>query len=244
MGSGLLVSLLGWLACTVGSAFALAIHAAPQGAQAPVSRPVKPERAHAGPLALLVLAATGTAVAYAPAWDKYTLVASASGTSQTITAGNAFDNPGVMIAGNVAVMVAIVAMAALAALWRPPRQGALLLAGAIVPVAAAAISALIQVSQPASSTMFGISASQASALGLKISPGAHVLGVLCLRDFPARIVRVAVHRARSSGNAGIHGLRVAVCVSCDGGRARRHAKRRRNGPRARGHGKRGGRPQS
>jgi len=181
LGSGLVVSLLGWAACTVGSALALGSTRAaaragqpgeqPQGRQAERSGPARPGRGHAGPLALLVLAAIGTAAAFAPSWDRYTLVASATGTSQTITAGNAFDNPGMVIAGNVLVMLAIVAVAVLAALWRPSRQGALLLAGAIVPLAAEVPSAMIQASQQATPTMFGISSSQAAAAGLTISSG-------------------------------------------------------------------------
>jgi hypothetical protein len=139
------------------------------GERAGRSGPARPGRGHAGPLALLVLAAIGTAAAFAPSWDSYTL-ATAS-TSQTITAGNAFDNPGVVIAGNVLVMVAIVVVATLAALWRPPRQGALLLAGAIVPLAGEAVSALIQAGQQASPALFGISSAQASAAGLTISTG-------------------------------------------------------------------------
>jgi hypothetical protein len=184
-GSGLVVSMLGWLACTAGSAVALAIKAAPDAQPAPDGRPAVPgqfapfgqpaglKRKHAGPLALLVLAAIGTAAAFFPSWDSYTLVASASGQTQTITEGNAFTShyPGLVVAGDVAVMVAIVVVAALAALWRPPRQGALLLAGAIVPLAAQAVSALIQVSQPVTPSLFGISAAQAQAAGLSISAG-------------------------------------------------------------------------
>jgi hypothetical protein len=132
---------------------------------------VRPTRAHAGPLALLVLAGIGTAAAFAPSWDSYTLVATASGTSQTITAGNAFDNPAAVIVGNVLVMVAVIAVAVVAALWRPARQGGLLVAGAIVALAAEAVSALIQAGQAATPAMFGISSAQASALGLTISTG-------------------------------------------------------------------------
>jgi len=181
LGSGLVVSLLGWAACTVGSALALGSTSTaaragrpgeqPQERQAERSGPARPGRGHAGPLALLVLAAIGTAAAFAPSWDRYTLVASATGTSQTITAGNAFDNPGMVIAGNVLVMLALVAVAVLAALWRPSRQGALLLAGAIVPLAAEVPSAMIQASQQATPAMFGISSSQAAAAGLTISSG-------------------------------------------------------------------------
>jgi hypothetical protein len=171
LGSGLVVSLVGWLACTAGSALALAAN--PGSPEQRPSRPVRPGPGHAGPLALLVLAGIGTAAAFAPSWDRYVLAFASEGTSQTITAGNAFSstNPGWVIAGNVLVMVAIVVIATLAALWRPPRQGALLLAGAIVPLAAEAVSALLQTGQQASPTMFGISAAQASAAGLTISSG-------------------------------------------------------------------------
>jgi hypothetical protein len=131
----------------------------------------RPGRGHAGPLVLLVLAGIGTAAAFAPSWDSYTLATASTGTAQTITAGNAFDNPGLVIAGNVAVMVAVIVVAALAVLWRPARQGALLLAGAIVPLAAQAASALIQVSEPATAAMFGISSAEASSAGLTISSG-------------------------------------------------------------------------
>ena len=104
-----------------------------------------------------------------PSWDTYTLTQASTGASQTVTAGNAFASPAPVIAGNVAVIVAVVVVAVLAALWRPARQGAALLAGAILPLAAQAISALIQAGEPATPAMFGISQSQAA--GLTISSG-------------------------------------------------------------------------
>jgi hypothetical protein len=174
LGSGLIVSLLGWAACTAGSALAFTANAGPAGSAGPreqTSRPVRPSRWHAGPLALLVLAGIGSAVAFFPAWDSYVLSTAATGASETITAGNAFDNPGVVIAGNVAIMAAVIAVTALAALWRPARHGSLLLAGAIVPLAADIVSAIIQASQPTSPALFGISSAQASAAGLTISSG-------------------------------------------------------------------------
>lgn len=169
LGSGLVVSLLGWAACTAGSA--LVLKATGERPAQLRSGPARPGRGHAGPLALLVLAAIGAAAAFAPSWDSYTLVATATGTSQTITAGNAFANPAMVIAGNVIVMLAVVAVAALAALWRPARQGALLLAGAIVPLAAEVAAAMIQAGQQATPAMFGISSAQAAAAGLTISSG-------------------------------------------------------------------------
>ena len=197
LGSGLVVSLLGWLACTVGATFALVAScrdADPArteltgagltgaglagtglaGVAAPANAergwPGRPTRAHAGPLALLVLAGIGTAAAFAPSWDSYTVNQASTGVTHTYLEGNAFSNPGVMIAGSVAVMVAVIAVTALAALWRPARQGALLLAGAIIPLAAQAISALMQVSQPAYA-LFGLTQAQAKADGVTISAG-------------------------------------------------------------------------
>ncbi len=191
LGIGLVVSLIGWLACTVGAALALVAScrdcdsaqigqpgalgasAAPgvTGAEKAGSGwPARPTRGHAGPLALLVLAGIGTAAAFAPSWDSYTATQASTGTTQTFTLGNAFSDPGLMIAGSVAVMVAIIVIAALAALWRPAKQGAWLLAGAIVPLIGQAISALIQVRQPAYG-VFGLTQAQAKADGVTISAG-------------------------------------------------------------------------
>jgi hypothetical protein len=182
-GAGLVLSLLGWLACAAGSVVALGRVRQAGRADGPADGsvdgtagrtadgPGRLDWAHAGPFALLLLAGIGTAIAFAPSWDSYTLHVTANGTSQTVTAGYAFDNPGMVIAGDVLVMVAIVVLAAIASLWRPTRNGGMLLAGAIVPLVAQAISALIQVGQPATPAMFGISSSAASAAGLTIASG-------------------------------------------------------------------------
>ena len=86
-------------------------------------------------LAVAVLAALGAAITFAPSWDRYTL-RTAAGLTQSLTAGNSFSNPGPVIVGDVAVMVALVLVVAVAALWRPVRLGAVLLAGAAVPMVA------------------------------------------------------------------------------------------------------------
>jgi hypothetical protein len=177
LGAGLVLSLLGWLACAAGSVVALIAPsratAVPGSAEPgdPPGRggPSRPRATDAGPVALLLLAAIGTVAAFVPSWDTYTLTQASTGASQTVTAGNAFASPAPVIAGNVAVIVAVVVVALLAALWRPARQGAALLAGAILPLAAQAISALIQAGEPATPAMFGISQSQAA--GLTISSG-------------------------------------------------------------------------
>jgi hypothetical protein len=121
-------------------------------------------------VSLAVLAAIGAAITFAPSWDSYTL-RTATGTVHTLTAGNAFSNPAAVIVGDVAVMVALVLVAAVAALWRPARLGAVLLAGALIPMVAQAISGLAQLGEAVSPTQFGISSAEASQLGLTISQG-------------------------------------------------------------------------
>jgi hypothetical protein len=164
VGAGLILGLAGWLACAAGSVTAFLI--GPSQAQGWL------RRAATGPVVIagLTLAALGAAIAFAPPWDSYTLQ-TAGGAAQTVTAGNAFLNPGAVIFGNVAVMVTVVAVAAVAALWRPVRLGAALLAGAVLPLAAQAISAIIQIGQAPSPLQFGVTPGQASRLGLTISPG-------------------------------------------------------------------------
>jgi hypothetical protein len=166
MGPGLVLGLVGWLICAAGSAFAFRIR--PAGA--PMGGPAKPRGDEVGPVVMLMLAAVGAAVAFAPSWDSY-LLRTASGTSESITAGNAFANPAPVIVGDVIVMVALAAVVIMAALWRPIRYGAALLAGAIIPMVAQALSALIAVGETTSPTLFGISPAQASAAGLTIGNG-------------------------------------------------------------------------
>ena len=185
-GAGLVLALVGWLACAAGSVVAFLLRPAgtPEagtpgagtpgagtpgaaGRAVPLGRPRGSER---GPVTLLVLAGLGVAAAFAPAWDSFTL-RTAAGQSQSLTLGNAFSNPGLVIAGDVAVMAALAAVVIVAALWRPVRHGAVLLAGAVIPMAAQAISALVQAGGSPSPTQFGISPAQASQIGLTISSG-------------------------------------------------------------------------
>jgi hypothetical protein len=169
-GAGLVLSFAGWLVCAAGSALAFMIRPGrTAGAGGRLVTLARPRGAALGPAILLVLAGLGAAAAFAPAWDSFTL-RTAAGQTQTFTAGNAFANPWPVIVGNVIVMVSLAAVVILAALWRPARHGAVLLAGAIIPMAAQVISALVQVGQT-SPTQFGFTPAQASQLGLTISAG-------------------------------------------------------------------------
>ncbi|HEY6316148.1 MAG TPA: hypothetical protein VIY52_35805 [Streptosporangiaceae bacterium] len=167
-GAGLVLSLLGWFGCAAGAALAFWLRPARAAGQ-PGSLG-KPHGSQVGPAVLLVLAGLGAAAAFAPAWDSFTL-RTAAGETQSLTAGNAFSNPGLVIVGDVAVMVALAAVVVAAALWRPIRHGAVLLVGATIPMVAQAISALVLVGEPTSPAQFGFSSSQASQLGLTISSG-------------------------------------------------------------------------
>jgi len=165
VGAGLVLGLIGWLTCAAGSATASRFRLA-----AALGKPNGPARGRILRLALATAAALGAAIAFAPSWDSYTL-RTASGQVQSLTAGNAFANPGLVIFGNVAVMVLLVVVVAAAAWWRPVRLGAILLAGATIPMVAEAISAMVQVGEAVSPTQFGISRAQAAQTGLTISSG-------------------------------------------------------------------------
>ena len=193
-GPGLVLGLVGWLACAAGSAVAFRLRPPPGGLGRPHSDDM-------GPVVMLMLAALGTAAAFAPAWDSFTLRI-ATGATQTVTEGNAFANPAPVIAGDVAVMVALVAVVAAAALWRPVRLGAALLAGAIIPMAAQAISALVQVAGPTSPTQFGhAGAGHAHRADGQFRPHRRVLDLLRVPGRADRVVRVDAHPA-APGRAG------------------------------------------
>jgi hypothetical protein len=172
--AGLVLGIAGWLACAAGSAIAVLPAAAGRpgllragGRGRPLGRP---RGAQIFAAILVVLAGLGAAIWFAPSWDSFTL-RTAVGQSQSLTAGNAFSNPGPVIAGDVAVMVALGAVVIAAALWRPVRHGAVLLIGATIPMAAQAISALVQAGEAATPAQFGFSPAQAARLGLTISSG-------------------------------------------------------------------------
>lgn len=162
-GAGLLLSLLGWLACAAGSVAAVTI-----------VRPGSPRRLWGRDsvlaFALTAFAALGAAIAFAPSWDSYTLRTPGQ-VLQTVTEGNSFANPGPVIVGDVAVMAVLFAVVVIAALWQPIKLGAALLIGATVPLIAQAVSAVVQIQTAVSPQQFGIPPAQAARAGLTISSG-------------------------------------------------------------------------
>ncbi len=162
VGAGLMLGIAGWLLCTAGAGLALALRRA--------GGPGRLRRPDASTAVVLLIAAVGAAVAFVPSWDRY-MLRTAAGVVQTFTEGYAFSNPGLVIAGNVLVIVLFVAAVAAAAVWRPVRAAAALLAGAAIPMVAQIVSAVVGVREGASPAMFGISQGQAAALGLTINSG-------------------------------------------------------------------------
>ena len=175
MGAGLVLSVIGWVVCAAGSGLACiapvrALRERGTGRRTAGIRTARLAGHEIVPTVVLILAAIGAAIAFAPSWDSY-LLRAASGASQKVTLGNAFANPGPVIFGDVAVMVLLVAAVVVAVLWRPIRLGAALVLGAIIPMLAQAVSAFVQVAQPTSPLQFGYSQSEANSIGLTISNG-------------------------------------------------------------------------
>ena len=113
-------------------------------------------------------------------------------------------------------MVTLVAVVIVAALWRPVRLGALLLAGAAIPMAAQAISALVQVSEPVSATTLASPRHRPRrpGSGVQRRPHARVLDLLRVRGR-------AAHGGRVDGYAAAPGqplLRPAREPPVDGSR--------------------------
>lgn len=169
-GTGLILTLLGWFACAAGTVLAFGVR--PAGRPGPAGALARPSGPAAGPVVMVILAGLGVAASFAPAWDSFTLH-TAAGQTQSLTVGDAFSgsNPGLVITGDVLVMLAVAVTVIVAAFWRPVRHGGVLLAGASIPMAAQAISALVQAAEPASPAQFGLSNAQASQLGLTIDSG-------------------------------------------------------------------------
>jgi hypothetical protein len=158
MGAGLVLGLVGWLGCAAGSILAFG----PWPADWP--RPVRGRELVFA--ATTIAAAVGAAITFAPSWDRYVLATPTA--TQTLTEGNAFSNPGPVIVGNVAVMIAVVAVLVVASLWRPARIGWALAAGAIVPLIAQLISAIVQITE-SPLTQLGITKAEANGAHLSVT---------------------------------------------------------------------------
>jgi len=166
--AGLWISVVGWLACAVGSVVALRA-----SRPARLANPSWPGTRGVIRAALLIAVAIGAAVTYFPNWDSFLLHASTSGQSEMVGQGYAFasDIPGWVQVGNVAIIVLFVLVVIVAALRRSVAAGAVLLAGAVIPMGVQAVSGMIAATEPTSPTSFGLTTGQAQQVGLTITNG-------------------------------------------------------------------------
>ena len=93
-----------------------------------------------------VVVALLAVAAFLPSWDSYHVVSS-TGQSASISLGNAFSQPGGIMAGEVISALAIGAVCIVAAFWAPLVVGAWLTAGVVTAMTSQLISAVVQVHQ-------------------------------------------------------------------------------------------------
>lgn len=118
---------------------------------------------------LMLLATFAVVLAYLPSWDKWTAVAPSLHVSGSVTEGNAFAQPAVVMAAVLLSVIAFAFVAVLGSVWYPASVGAWAMAGAVIAIASQLISAVFQLSEAVPSTAFGVSATQARSVGLKTS---------------------------------------------------------------------------
>jgi hypothetical protein len=132
--------------------------------------PLGAPQAPRGRSALLMLLATFAVVlAYLPSWDKWSAIAPSLHVSGSVTEGNAFAQPAVVMAAVLLTVIGFAFVAVLGSVWYPVTVGAWATAGAVIAIASQLISAVFQLSEAVPSTAFGVSAAQARSVGLKTS---------------------------------------------------------------------------
>jgi hypothetical protein len=117
-------------------------------------------------VALLAVAVAG---AFLPAWDHFVGYSSRTGRSTSFSLGNAFSGPWQVVAGNVISAVALVAVPIAAVRLRNRAAGAAAVAGSLIVLAAQFTAAVVQVGQPVSPSVVGLTQAQADTLGLTLS---------------------------------------------------------------------------
>jgi hypothetical protein len=125
-----------------------------------------------GPVALPLLAAVagiGAAVAYAPGWDRYRIVAGTTGRSVSFTNPDAFHNPAAVIVGHVVVIVVLVVAPVLATLLQPGVGAAAALAGLAIPQVANVAQGLTGLLGSVAPATVGLTAEQVSSLRATLS---------------------------------------------------------------------------
>jgi hypothetical protein len=160
-GLGLWLMSAAWVLGAAGAGFGLVLLrrtssqsvGASEGSEAPQpqERPIRPGDDPAGRFAWR-LAATVlgllVAGAFLPAWDRYVAFDPASGLSNSVTAGNAFDAAWQIVLGNVVAAVALALIPALAVRLVDRWVGAAMAMGSLAVLATQLAAAVFQVDEP------------------------------------------------------------------------------------------------
>lgn len=161
-GAGIYLALIGWALCAIGS-----VAAALASWRSLDTGLVSPTRRRYAVLAGLVV--IFSIITFALPWDRYRLNVGATGQVQTVTAGNAFANPGSVIVCELIVMAAMAVLLFGSTLLRSIRVGAALFAGALLPLVAQIVSAVLQPAPPL--TAFGVTPQIAAQEQMRLDAG-------------------------------------------------------------------------
>jgi len=105
------------------------------------------------PWALVTALVGAVAVAaFWPSWDSYHLVGT-SGQTLDITMGNAFSQPGAIMAGEIMAGLAIGTVVIIAAFWVTPTVGAWAIGGVVIALGSQVVSGVVQAYEPLTETL-------------------------------------------------------------------------------------------
>ena len=158
-----------------------------------------------GAVATVVLA-LATAAFFLPPWDHYEATSAVTGNSVGKDLGNAFSYPWQVVIGNVLVAVALVAIPIAAFGLRNRTVRAALVCGALLALVAQFVAAVVQVDQPTSPGLLGLTPAQANQLGLAINlklTGWFTLDALAALGLFAVVLALCTVRLAQANSAGI-----------------------------------------
>lgn len=156
-GTGFWLGQASWVVCAAGTLAGIA--AARYSGVFGAPRRTQP----AFPL-LVAVGAIAAAVAYSPGWTHYHLFAATTGRHEDITLGNAFHNPGWVIAANVIILTVLVVGPVVVMTLRPSALAAAALAGLMIPQIANLASEIVVATSPADPRMLGGTSQQLTRL--------------------------------------------------------------------------------
>lgn len=118
---------------------------------------------------LVVVLALLVAGAFLPPWDHYIATSTVTGRTASGNLGNAFSNPWQVIVGTMLAAVALAVVPIVGVRLRHRAVGAAMACGSLLVLATQLVSAIVQVDQPVSPSVVGLSQAQANQLGLQLS---------------------------------------------------------------------------